>query len=63
MSEQKHSIPEIAATFREKETALRAAKEIAVKFIECGKISPDSFAGMFPEIYVTILDTLRRDGK
>lgn len=36
------------------EQILRAAKEIAVKFIEIGRISPTSFDESFTEIYKTI---------
>lgn len=36
------------------EQILRAAKEITVKFIEVGRISPNSFPDSFREIYETI---------
>lgn len=38
--------------------ALQAAKEITVKFIETGRISPSNFAEVFPSIYTVILSTI-----
>jgi hypothetical protein len=41
------------------EQILRASKEIIVKFIEVGKISPTSFAGAFKDIYSAIDETVK----
>jgi hypothetical protein len=41
------------------EQILRAAKEIAVKFIEMGRLSPNAFSDFFREIYRTIEDTVK----
>jgi len=38
--------------------ALQVAKEIVVKFIEVGRISPANFAEHFGEIYTEILKTV-----
>jgi hypothetical protein len=38
--------------------ALQVAKEIVVKFIEVGRISPANFAEHFSEIYGEILTTV-----
>lgn len=38
-----------------KKEALKAAKEIAVKFIETGRISPATFGEVFPSIYNVVL--------
>ena len=38
--------------------ALQVAKEIVVKFIEVGRISPANFAEHFAEIYCEILTTV-----
>jgi hypothetical protein len=38
--------------------ALQVAKEIVVKFIEVGRISPANFAEHFDEIYTEILKTV-----
>lgn len=38
-----------------KKEALKTAKEIAVKFIETGRISPATFADIFPSIYSVVL--------
>lgn len=58
MADKKETLHPSDLAFKEKDTALKAAKEIAVKFIECGKVSPDSFQDIFPRIYSTILKTL-----
>lgn len=41
------------------EQILRASKEIIVKFIEVGKISPTSFAGAFKDVFTAIDDTVK----
>jgi hypothetical protein len=41
------------------EQVLRASKEIIVKFIEVGKVSPTSFAGAFKDIYTAIDETVK----
>ncbi len=41
------------------EQILRASKEIIVKFIEVGKVSPTSFAGAFKDIYSAIDETVK----
>lgn len=41
-----------------KKEALKAAKEIAVKFIETGRISPANFADVFPDIYSVVLNSI-----
>ncbi len=38
---------------------LRASKEIAVKFIEVGRLSPSNFAETFKTIYAAIDETVR----
>ena len=38
--------------------ALKAAKEIAVKFIETGRISPATFGDIFPSIYNVVLASI-----
>jgi hypothetical protein len=44
------------------EIILKMAKEISVKFIEVGRISPASFASSFTAIYQAIEKTVR-EGK
>lgn len=41
------------------ETILKIAKEIAVKFIEVGRITPTTFSSSFSSIYDTIDKTVR----
>lgn len=43
------------------EQILRASKEIAVKFIEVGRLSPSSFNQTFKDIYQTIESTVRQE--
>lgn len=43
------------------ESILKIAKEIAVKFIEVGRITPASFDKDFPQIYSTIEATVRKN--
>lgn len=42
--------------------ALQVAKEIVVKFIEVGRISPANFAEHFSEIYGEVLGTVSSGG-
>ena len=56
MARDKESPPPL--TPRE-ELLLKAAKEIVVKFIEVGRVSPTSFA----EIFTMVIDTLRQSLK
>ena len=43
---------------KREEQILRASKEIAVKFIEVGRLSPSAFAETFKTIYRAIDDTV-----
>ena len=43
------------------ETILKAAKEITVKFIEIGRITPSTFPETFKSIHSTIKSTLNND--
>lgn len=43
------------------EQILRAAKEIVVKFIEAGRVSPTGFPETFQTVYRTIDQTVRKD--
>jgi len=42
--------------------ALQVTKEIVVKFIETGRISPGNFAEVFPGVYQVVLQTITRPG-
>ena len=44
------------------ETILKISKEIAVKFIEVGRITPATFPATFTTIYSTIEQTVRKNG-
>ena len=41
------------------EQILRAAKEIVVKFIENGRLSPTGFSDTFKKIYRTVEETVK----
>ena len=43
------------------EQVLRATKEIVVKFIEGGRISPAGFTDAFKNIYDTVQETVKGD--
>lgn len=45
------------------EQILKVAKEIAVKFIETGRISPGGFADIFKTIYKAVEETVKGDTK
>lgn len=45
------------------EIVLRAAKEVVIKFIETGRISPASFEENFQKIYSSIKDTVLGSSK
>ena len=38
--------------------ALQASKEIVVKFIEGGRVSPANFSEVFPAVYSVVLRTI-----
>ncbi|MCJ7773370.1 MAG: conjugal transfer protein TraB [Desulfobacterales bacterium] len=45
------------------EQILRTTKEIIVKFIECGRISPAGFHETFRSVYTTVEETIKGSGK
>ncbi|RZB35342.1 MAG: hypothetical protein SRB1_01110 [Desulfobacteraceae bacterium Eth-SRB1] len=45
------------------EQILRASKEIAVKFIEAGRISPSGFPELFKTIYFAVEETVNGQRK
>lgn len=42
------------------ETLLKVAKEIVIKFIEVGRLTPTTFGQNFDNIYKTIKETVRK---
>ena len=42
------------------ETLLKVAKEIVIKFIEVGRLTPATFEQTFDKIYNTIKETVRK---
>ncbi|MBQ4133022.1 MAG: hypothetical protein IJD04_04720 [Desulfovibrionaceae bacterium] len=45
---------------KENKELRQITKEIAVKFIEMGKITPSSFPQLFPVIYSVVVNTLQQ---
>ena len=45
------------------EQILKAAKEIVVKFIETGRLSPTAFPEVFQSIFQTVAQTVRAGGQ
>ncbi|MCA1945031.1 MAG: hypothetical protein LDL30_07075 [Desulfovibrio sp.] len=43
--------------------ALQVTKEIVVKFIEVGRVSPANLGEVFPAIYTKILETISGGGE
>lgn len=43
---------------KDSKLALQVAKEIVVKFIEVGRISPSNFHSVFPSVYAVVLNTI-----
>lgn len=43
------------------ETILKISKEITVKFIEMGRVTPTTFSDTFKDIHSTIKETLDND--
>ena len=41
--------------------AIQVAKEVVIKFIEVGRISPANFGQYFDEIYMDVLRTIARE--
>ena len=48
---------------KENKELRQITKEIVVKFIEMGKITPASFPQLFPLVYNVIVNTLGRQGE
>jgi len=42
------------------ETLLKISKEIAIKFIEVGRLTPATFETGFPKIFETIKETVEK---
>jgi len=50
--------PRIDYHQKQQELVLKIAKEVVVKFIELGKVSPESFDEVFSSVYQTISNTI-----
>lgn len=56
-------MPEDISLDKCEKQALQVAKEIMVKFIEVGRISPANFGEHFKVIYNEVLTTIRADAE
>ena len=56
---QKESGQEVMEKPVSDEAILKVAKEIVVKFIEVGRLSPQNFSETFESVYNSIRDTVR----
>lgn len=45
-----------------KKEALQVTKEIVVKFVEAGRVTPTNFPETFPAIYSVVLSTISGSG-
>jgi hypothetical protein len=61
MAHDDNSKKDPADTAVSEETLLKLSKEIAVKFIEVGRITPANFPTAFKDIHTAIRDSLGRD--
>ena len=43
---------------KDNKQALQVTKEIVIKFIEVGRVSPTNFAEVFPAVYQEVLRTI-----
>lgn len=59
MTTAKNPTPKAAPEGISDDTILKVAKEIVVKFIEIGQLSPAKFAETFGEVYRAVRDTVR----
>ena len=46
---------------RDEEKVLKIAKEVVVKFIEIGRVSPTQFDGVFQSVFRTIKSSVSSD--
>ena len=56
---KKHKETEVGEKPVSDEAILKVAKEIVVKFIEVGRLSPQNFSETFESVYSSIRDTVR----
>lgn len=61
--EAKHAENNAKESFKELELIIKTAKDITIKFIEVGKISPSSFPEVFGNIFQTVQKAINSKGK
>ena len=65
MSDSKHKNkdPERELKLREEEMILKVTKEIVVKFVEMGRVTPTSFEEVFELVYRTVASAKSRHSR
>jgi hypothetical protein len=58
-SKKTQSVPDSAVKPVSEEAILKVAKEIVVKFIEVGRLSPSNLGETFQNVYKAVRDTVR----
>ena len=58
-SKKTQSAPDPAVKTISEEAILKVAKEIVVKFIEVGRLSPSNVGETFQDVYNAVRDTVR----
>ncbi|MDL1959357.1 MAG: hypothetical protein LWX01_09350 [Deltaproteobacteria bacterium] len=62
-SQHKNIDPDRDLKLREEELILKVTKEIVVKFIEMGRVTPTSFEEVFELVYRTIVSAKSRHSR
>lgn len=62
-SQHKNIYPDRDLKLREEELILKVTKEIVVKFIEMGRVTPTSFEEVFELVYRTIVSAKSRHSR
>lgn len=44
---------------KDQKEAMQVCKEVIVKFIECGRVTPANFSEIFPAVYGVILNSIK----
>lgn len=59
-AERKNEGASIKKDFIHEESILKVSKEVAIKFIEMGRITPSTFDETFRKIHTTIKETVQK---
>lgn len=59
-AERKFDGPSIKKDYINEESILKVSKEVVIKFIEMGRITPSTFDETFQKIHTTIKETVKK---